>query len=563
MKLRPEFLRRVDALLEQELGIAQAENENVIRELSEQVLILQQEVALWKSRYESEKRKNEDQDKRNGRVHNGKKSRNDGGLEGSIEGLKSGNTDDLKEGLNGENTDDLKEGLNGGNQDVLEVQIDREMERNENNKGIDGMDETDSRENRPITNESNIPSLEFCSEVKGDPSPDGKTKLLSLSPRPKLRSLSPRQPQAFLKMKSMNMSYGMREIPDLRSKSLYDNIVVHSDDEDFHILPTQYSDDEASQDIYRRSPTKTCRPSAENNRNGQDCPALSPVKMPSNPPKISPSTMRSSSESARNSPKKLTNRNSPEKSSNNELASNSAESVRESFNSYESPVKIPRDSPKSLRESPLKAMRVVSDRLSQVEDSEDEVEFRIPDMPRPYTILQRRDFLQKYYHAKIGELKMNLAANPISEHRWIISDFKPNSAYDPRMLARVVAEGTGKRRVGMTWAEESNRKRFHRLAGDDKNSKTRTEDELQKEYDDKLSQIYDKFPSPPGFMMSEFPNTQEQQRRREIVQERQARRVERRIAECLKVRGGQQVGEFVFVNEVVNEYVRQGKWYVR
>lgn len=85
----------------------------------------------------------------------------------------------------------------------------------------------------------------------------------------------------------------------------------------------------------------------------------------------------------------------------------------------------------------------------------------------------------------------------------------------------------------------------------------------QFEFEDKLSQIFDKFQSPPGFMQSDFPDTQEYKQRQEIIKQRQLKRIERRIKDCTTIQDGKQIGEFVFGIEIFNLYVISNRWYIK
>ena len=68
------------------------------------------------------------------------------------------------------------------------------------------------------------------------------------------------------------------------------------------------------------------------------------------------------------------------------------------------------------------------------------------------------------------------------------------------------------------------------------------------------SQLYDKFPSPPGFMTSEFPLTQEAAARRKVIIDRQNDRLRRRL--ILSIHGD----EFIFYEEILNKFVEAGRY---
>ncbi|KAK6455436.1 uncharacterized protein RJT20DRAFT_135439 [Scheffersomyces xylosifermentans] len=256
--------------------------------------------------------------------------------------------------------------------------------------------------------------------------------------------------------------------------------------------------------------------------------------------------------------------------------------------------------------SPTKTQRAEEEIVEIVEDSEEEqpqlnaevvllydsYKIEFPNRSRPFTKLQRMEYLTTFYktiYQSDTSFKIKLSQNPVNEMDWYSADFKLNPDFRGKSEARVTyiktINGTFKRRVGITKQEEENRRTFYRMAQgnqpdqkslqyqdsnvgreaevDDYSNDENDEDlDSADEYDDKLSQLFDKVPSPPGFMMSEFPDTQEQKRRRLIVEKRQKRRIRRRLKGCLTVRDGLQVGEYVFALDIFNQYVMQGRWYL-
>ncbi|ODV78286.1 uncharacterized protein CANTADRAFT_339629 [Suhomyces tanzawaensis NRRL Y-17324] len=161
-----------------------------------------------------------------------------------------------------------------------------------------------------------------------------------------------------------------------------------------------------------------------------------------------------------------------------------------------------------------------------------------PAGPAGATTLQRREFVLSYYRSQYAGtlLRVNLATNPITEQNWIISDFRPNPGYTKRDN---VTTGGFTRKIGLTRQDEDNRRRFYRAAGgSDGLGQSSGDDD---DFDDHLSQMFDKFPLPPGFMSSEFPATQEGMRRRGVVHKRQQRRLQRRILACVNVSHGRQL----------------------
>ena len=64
-------------------------------------------------------------------------------------------------------------------------------------------------------------------------------------------------------------------------------------------------------------------------------------------------------------------------------------------------------------------------------------------------------------------------------------------------------------------------------------------------------------------MKSEFPDTQEQIKRKEIIQQRQERRIFRRIYESTKTNDqGLQIGEFIFAIDIFNKYVINDRYFI-
>jgi hypothetical protein len=216
------------------------------------------------------------------------------------------------------------------------------------------------------------------------------------------------------------------------------------------------------------------------------------------------------------------------------------------------------------------ASPTMGDEIVQDSQDEDDILQPIPsqgsqlEIPQPnlHTTLQNREFVRKYITAKFYEMptiKINLKINPITGSDWIISDFKGNPKFVRSGTKYIKLAHGQKRKIGLTKLQEENIAKFYSVAngGDDG-----PESDCDHTYEDDISQIYDKLPSPPGFMQSEFPTTQEQARRRNIVKTRQVRRIQRRVRSCLQVELGQQVGEFIFVSEILNMYVQQNRFIV-
>ena len=177
-----------------------------------------------------------------------------------------------------------------------------------------------------------------------------------------------------------------------------------------------------------------------------------------------------------------------------------------------------------------------------------------PHVPKYYTPLQRRTFLTQLFTRKYNSspvYKIDLTRNPINESAWLVSDFKPNPKYSRPL---------GVQKFGLTSKENQDIKRFHDLAGP---VKRRNIGENNDPYGHSTllseSQVYDKFPSPPGFMISEFPDTQEKIERNKIVDGRQQDRIKRRLFECFGKSHGHQ-GEFIFRIDILNKFVELNRF---
>lgn len=224
--------------------------------------------------------------------------------------------------------------------------------------------------------------------------------------------------------------------------------------------------------------------------------------------------------------------------------------------------KIPKLGPKNTKMGPTNASRLYSSPVfgsdgSPIKATEETSPFK--HVPKLYTALQRRDFLRKYYQLKFRDLKyrVDLETNPITEQKWRLGDFKPNPLYYK------LKPSDGKAGV-MTKQQEINNRNFFREAGHGLKSKgaeweAGVEDE---EEDWAYSQVFDKFPSPPGFMVSDFPDTQEDIRRKEVVKKRQEDRVQRRLKSSMAAwkTGGRVQGEFIFFEDVLNDFVKDGRF---
>ena len=187
------------------------------------------------------------------------------------------------------------------------------------------------------------------------------------------------------------------------------------------------------------------------------------------------------------------------------------------------------------------------------------------EIPENYNtiILQRKYRLQFYINKYYNDVnfKINFRQHPTKLIDWDEVDFILNENYKPDKFIQFLNRNNIK-----------NSKQFEKFKKLYQHSTTTTttnnnNNELshleQFEFEDKLSQIFDKFQSPPGFMQSEFPNTQEYNHRQEIIKQRQLKRIKRRIKDCIMIQDDKQIGEFVFAIEIFNLYVISNRWYIK
>lgn len=179
----------------------------------------------------------------------------------------------------------------------------------------------------------------------------------------------------------------------------------------------------------------------------------------------------------------------------------------------------------------------------------------VPRIPEGLTKLQRRAFLKEYYSRmffKSPSFKINLRTNPITEMQWTLSDFKLNPFYvKPKFDYKE------------TKKEREKHKMFHKLAGPfvktDALQWNKYTDNDPKFDDVSESQVFDIIPSPPGLMVSDFPDSQETKRRSDIVNRRQDDRIKRRLSLCF-MRSKNKNGEFIFQADIFNEYVEKNRF---
>lgn len=225
-----------------------------------------------------------------------------------------------------------------------------------------------------------------------------------------------------------------------------------------------------------------------------------------------------------------------------------------------SPTKSPSKNTKSLEATVKHDNDFLTDnRLEIIEDSEDDIDNALikPKTPfsnitniaiiqKPFTKLQRREYVRNELTKNFNEnpkFIIDLDYNPINESNWALTDFKPNENYVKPKISKKKGYSNQQQREIDAFYEAANA-----------NLISHSSSQINS------SQIYDKFPSPPGFMVSEFPSTQEELHRRNMIKKRQDDRLHRRVLLCLKVGGKTQTGEFVFFHEILNQFVLSGRY---
>ncbi|CAH2355805.1 hypothetical protein CLIB1423_34S00606 [[Candida] railenensis] len=229
-----------------------------------------------------------------------------------------------------------------------------------------------------------------------------------------------------------------------------------------------------------------------------------------------------------------------------------------------SPVK-----PTQIRTSPYRSQQ--SDTVSTsncdadievVDDSDEEYDLLrsplvdITNTKSNLTPLQLRDQKRIELNYKLRndpDFKISLgpdSIHPVYQQRWMISDFEPNPKYVKQKL---------KRKVGKTWKEQQEIDRFYKLAGPGVqlkliqwNNEDDKENYSNKTKAPQISQLYDRFPSPPGFNEVDFPTTQEEMERKLHSERVQSVRIQSRLAEATKPGSG----SHVFREKLLNEYVK-------
>ncbi|KAG7194449.1 uncharacterized protein KQ657_004662 [Scheffersomyces spartinae] len=178
-----------------------------------------------------------------------------------------------------------------------------------------------------------------------------------------------------------------------------------------------------------------------------------------------------------------------------------------------------------------------------IEDSENEESLIIP---ADFTRLQRKHLKLQHLEAKYWNdltYTINLTTNPITENSWIITDFKRNHHYKPRHLSQF------KRTKLHTTNDKENMLQFYKALNNENKSDIDDDKDDSDDEENELSQLAGKWPSPPGFMRSEFPNTQEHIQRQAIIDARIKDRLRRRLKLSLRQ------GMWLFTVDILNKYV--------
>ena len=234
------------------------------------------------------------------------------------------------------------------------------------------------------------------------------------------------------------------------------------------------------------------------------------------------------------------------------------EENKENFDEIEdSQDEFPLDSFELIQRPPITVKREPLEDITSKLNSQPPSQIH-PKVPNHYTKLQRRAYLKEYYEAKFKDspgFKIDLNSNPINEMDWVINDFKPNPNYiKPNQVRGNI----------LSKNDQNNVDRFYQLAGPlSKVPQLTWNNEVIESDNDSVglseSQVLDKYPSPPGFMVSEFPDTQEQHMRNRIIDERQEDRIKRRVKQCIRSSRNKN-GEFIFQVDILNKFVQQNRF---
>ncbi|KAL7665330.1 DNA endonuclease activator Ctp1 C-terminal domain-containing protein [[Candida] zeylanoides] len=151
------------------------------------------------------------------------------------------------------------------------------------------------------------------------------------------------------------------------------------------------------------------------------------------------------------------------------------------------------------------------------------------------TPLQRRDRQRRHLHHQLlhnPQFKVSLAQNPVYQQRWMVSDFAPNPHYvKPRL----------QRKRGKTNKEQQEIDRFYALAGPGAQLRSLKWDSSATGASatgaEAESQVWDRFPSPPGFNDVDFPSAHSAEQRRHHADRVQAERIASRLREAVAQQG--------------------------
>lgn len=166
---------------------------------------------------------------------------------------------------------------------------------------------------------------------------------------------------------------------------------------------------------------------------------------------------------------------------------------------------------------------------------------------RALTPLQRRDRQRRHLHHQLlhnPHFKVLLAQNPVYQQRWMVSDFAPNPHYvKPRL----------QRKRGKTNKEQQEIDRFYALAGPGAQLRSLKWDSDAAGAEAEL-QVWDRFPSPPGFNEVDFPSAHLAEQRRHHADRVQAERIASRLREAVAQHG------YVFREPILNDFVRAKRY---
>ncbi|KAI5969626.1 hypothetical protein CANMA_001289 [Candida margitis] len=310
--------------------------------------------------------------------------------------------------------------------------------------------------------------------------------------------------------------------------------------DNIYLLPTQYSDTDEEGSVFNKtsSPLKVNYSSRRGSVSGSTSSKSIIVgyKKETLQPKSQLTSMKSGSSPSGSPPRKIACLKSTELKEDEDADENTPPTSQGNIGT-ENDVEV-----EQIADSQEEEDKLISQTIVPVTPSPPPIE-----VPKNLTIIQTRQFLTRYYTNMLKtnpNFKINLYQHPIKQISWDFSDFVANKNYKPDNFTQFI-----KRNSIMDTKKFNQYKQFYKY------------DHNGQEFEDKLSQIFDKFESPPGFMQSDFPSTQELDERRRTVQERQSNRVARRIASCVSVENRVQIGEFVFGLDILNQYVIQGRWY--